>query len=699
MNESASSPVASVRHGNVLVIEINNPPVNATSQPVREGLQREITAAQADAAIEAIVIACAGRTFVAGGDIREFGQPPKEPMLFEVYNEIEASAKPVVAAMHGTALGGGFELGLASHFRIADKNTSFGLPEVKLGLVPGAGGSQRLPRLIGIAAAIDIASSGRMIKADEALKLGTIDAIAQGDLREDAINAARDLIGKPVRRTGAGAVAALDSAQAQEALAAVRKKARGQISPEIAAQLVLDAAHLPLKQGIAAERKHFMELMDTPQGRAMRHVFFAEREAAKIPGLEGVQPRAISCVGVAGAGTMGAGISVALLNAGYQVVNVERDEAAASAGRERIAGIFARDVKSGRLTQQQMDEHMARILNTADIYRFAPCDMVIEAVFDDLAIKQDLFEKLSGIVRTDTILATNTSYLDPNAIAERTTHRERVVGMHFFAPANIMRLLEVVRAKETSPDVLASALDAGKKLRKLSIVAGVTEGFIGNRIYQRYRRQCEFMLEEGATPQQIDAAMESWGLPMGPFRVFDLSGLDISWALRKRQAATRNPADRYCLIPDLLCEQNRFGQKTGAGWYRYENGKPLPDPHVATLIEDCAQKAGVARHAFSDDEIRLRLVAVMANEGAKILEEGLALRQGDIDLVFLNGYGWPAWLGGPMFQAQEIFGLKAILAEAEKMAQRDGPMFSPASWLVKAAQHNIAIEKAGAAGG
>lgn len=687
---NSAGPVTLEKHGDIAVVTIDNPPVNATSQAVRAGLLDAITRADEDKGVSAIVIRCAGRTFTAGGDIKEFGKPQGPPMLFETCARIEICNKPVVCAFHGTALGGGFEIGLASHIRIAAPGTQVGLPEVKIGLIPGAGGTQRLPRLIGIRPALDLASTGRFISADEALKFGAIDAIAEGDLLAEALDAARAAIAKPLRRTGEQSVEAVPSDEAKALVDGVRKKSRGQEAPAIAAQRVLDSAHFAAREGILKERQEFLRLMDTQQGRALRHVFFAEREAAKIPGLENAKPRDLKTIGVAGAGTMGSGIAVALLDAGYDVVSVEQSEEAAAKGRARIAGILDRNVASGRLTQDGLNARMTRIRSAHDLNAFAPCDLVIEAVFDDLDIKRRLFADLSAIVREDCILATNTSYLDPNAIARDTTNPQRVAGLHFFAPANIMRLAEAVRAKHTSEDVFATILALARKLRKLPIFAGVCEGFIGNRMYSYYRRQCEFMLEEGALPQEIDAAMESWGLPMGPFRVFDLSGLDIAWALRKRQAATRDPASRYSHVSDRLCEAGRFGQKTGAGWYRYENGKPVADDFTRQVIEEASREKGLVRRTFSTDEIRLRLVAALANEGAKILDEGIALRASDIDLVYINGYGWPAWLGGPMFQAYE-FGLPRILAQVQDMHARDGSEFTPAKRLVEAAGKGLPI--------
>jgi len=682
---TAAEVVRIVAHGNIAVIEIDNPPVNATSHAVRAGLASALAAVAGDPAVAAIVLAAAGRTFVAGADIREQGRPPQPPFLPEVCNAIEANPKPIVAAIHGTALGGGFELALAAHARIATADARVGLPEVNLGIIPGAGGTQRAPRLAGVPAAIDLVTSGKPLSAKQALELGLIDRIADADLRSAAIAFARELIGKPIRRTGALAVPAFDRAAAEKQIAAVESKARGQHSPGQAARAVLFSADLGIAEGLERERAIYSDLVKSDQAAALRHIFFAERAAAKVPGLDNVAPRPVGTIGIAGAGTMGSGIAVACLDAGYKAIVVEQSEAAAEAGRGRIGGLYDRAIKSKRISEADKAERMGRLTVAAERAAFAPADLVIEAVFDELAVKQELFKALDAIVRPDAILATNTSYLDPNAIALATARPDRVVGMHFFSPAHVMRLLEVVHAARTAPDVLATALAVGKKLRKLGIVSGVCEGFIGNRIYSAYRRQAEYMLEDGALPQDVDGAIEAYGLPMGPFAVNDLSGLDIAWARRKRLAPTRDPRERYVTVADTLCEMGRLGQKTGAGWYRYSEGKRQPDPHVAELIEAASRAKGIVRRPLPAAEIQSRLIAAMVNEGAKILAEGIALRPSDIDLVLVNGYGYPAWRGGPMFEADRI-GLNVILAEVERMSARDGLGFEPAPLLVERAK-------------
>ncbi len=694
--DSSPHPVTTRRRGTVCVIVIDNPPVNAASHAVRSGMLRALTEAESDGDVHAIVIICEGRTFVAGADIREFGKPPGEPSLPALCQRIEACTKPVIAAIHGTALGGGCEIALACHGRIADASAKLGLPEVKLGLIPGAGGTQRLPRLIGMAAAIEMVATGRMMGATEALERGLIDAIATGDLANDATSFAERLAGgkagaqgdaaQPLplslRRTGALPVPAFNEMAIAAQVEQIERKARGQLSPGVGARTVLAAATLDLAAGLAHERAAFASLMASEQSAALRHVFFAERAAARVPALEGATPRPVAIVGVAGAGTMGAGIAVALAEAGYRVIVAERTEDAAAAGRRRIAALHQRGVETGRIPQEVAAARMAATDVGHDITAFAPCDLVIEAVFDDLAVKQELFAALSGIMRPDAVLATNTSYLDPNLIGGAASNPERVVGLHFFSPANVMRLVEIVATSQTAPDVLATAFAVSKRLGKLAVLAGSCDGFIGNRIFSSYRKQCEYMLEDGALPHEIDAAMETFGLPMGPFAVFDLAGLDIAWARRKRLAATRDPAERYVRIADQLCELGRFGQKSGAGWYVYENGKRRPDAGVTTIIEAEAKRSGVQRRSIGAEEIRTRIIAAMVNEGARILGEGMAQRASDIDLVFINGYGWPAWRGGPMFQADRM-GLGTILAEVERMQARDGAGWEPAPLLVE----------------
>lgn len=643
--------VSLTRDGDVALVTIDNPPVNATSQAVRAGLMQQLAAANADDKVSAIVLSCAGRTFVAGADVKEFGQPPQPPFLPDIMTAIEASPKPVVAALHGTALGGGLELALASHARVAAADAAFGLPEVKLGIVPGAGGTQRLPRLIGIAAAIDLVSSGRRINAIEASAMGLIDAIADGDLVTAAVAKVRSLVGSEPRRTGALSIPPFDAIAVDAQIEAVEKKARGQKAPGEAAQLVLAAASLSFSNGLAAERARFLALVQSDEAKALRHIFATERLTAKVPGLEAAVPRTVQTVGVVGAGLMGSGITVAFLNAGYTVRVVERDQEAADAGQERIDGLFARLMKSGRLSEAAGIEQRGRLSLFADRSALADCDLVIEAVFDDLDVKKELFADLSRRVRPDTILATNTSYLDPDEIAAVVQKPERFLGLHFFSPATVMRLVEVIRTGSVSNDVLATGLGVVKRLGKLGVASGVCEGFIGNRLFTAYRRECDFMLEDGALPHEIDAALEAYGFAMGPYAVNDLAGLDISWARRKRNAATRDPSKRYVAIADRLCEAGRLGQKVGKGYYAYKDGRRCVDPQVTAIIEAASHQAGIPRRRFAAEQIVTRVLEGIVAEGRKILDEGIALRASDIDLVLVNGYGYPAWRGGPMYQA------------------------------------------------
>ena len=656
---SFSDTVRGAVSNGVLLIEIDHPPVNALSTDTRKGLLAALAHGEAAADVAAMVITGAGGIFIGGADIREFGAPPAEPVLPTVLDAIENATKPVVAAINGAALGGGLEVALATHRRIADPAATLALPEVKLGIVPGAGGTQRLPRLIGIPAAIDLIATGRIASAREALKLGIVDRIESGDLRMAAIAEARSLVGTELRRTDvcetpAATAAAIDAA-ASKALA----RARGQNAPQEAVRLVRLSAERPFADGLAEERRTFLALRGSEQAAALRHVFFAERAAAKIPGLEDVKPRTVETISVVGLGLMGSGIATSALDAGFAVVGIEPSEDAAAEGRSRIEGLLDRALQSGRIDEAGKADRLRRLTTSAAFESLSDADLVIEAVFDDLAVKTDLFVRLDGIVRPDAILATNTSYLDPDAIAAATSRPERVLGLHFFSPANVMRLLEVVRCARTAPDVLATGLAVAKRLRKLPIVCGVTEGFIGNRIFSTYRREAEFLLEDGALPQQIDAAMEAYGFAMGPFAVFDLAGLEIAWARRKRQAATRDPKARYVDIADHLCEAGRLGLKAGRGWYRYRDGKREVDPEVTALIEQRRAAKGLAARSISDDEIMRRLLASMAAEGTALLSEGIAARASDIDLVMINGYGFPAHKGGPMFAAEQAKGFEA----------------------------------------
>jgi 3-hydroxyacyl-CoA dehydrogenase len=637
--------------GGVAVLVIDNPPVNAASWDVRRGLLELVRAADADPNVSAIVLIGAGNTFVAGADIREFGQPMRDPHLPAVIEAIESCAKPVVAALHGAALGGGLELALGCDARIATPDAVVGLPEVTLGIIPGAGGTQRLPRLTGIATAIAIITSARRLPAAEAQQLGLIDAIVSDGLRAAAVHHASGLKGK--RRIAELPVPAEDAQAIEEAAAAATARAKGRQAIAAAIEAVRNCARLSFDEGLAQERAMSLRLRESEEAAALRHLFFAQRAAARVSGLGGAQPRPLRHVGVVGAGTMGSGIAACFLDAGLPVTLIERDQVSLAAGMQRLESIYRRQVESGRIGAHEMKRRMQAVAPSLNLAELSRSDLVIEAVFEDMAIKQALFRELDSVLATGAILASNTSYLDLDALAGATRRPADVVGLHFFSPANVMRLIEIVRGAATAPDVLATALAIGKRIGKVAVVARVGEGFIGNRIYSAYRTQCEFMLEEGAYPEEVDAALVAFGFAMGPFAVGDLSGLDIAWRTRQRLAPTRDPKARHPEILDRLCEAGRLGQKTGAGWYRYPAGarRGVADPEVRTLIEAVSTARGRSRRAFSAEEIQWRALAAMVNEAALLLRENIAERPSDVDLVMVNGYGFPAHKGGPLFWA------------------------------------------------
>jgi 3-hydroxyacyl-CoA dehydrogenase len=640
MTEAAAkaSVVRVERTAGLARIVIDNPPVNATSQAVRSQLMEAVREIDADAGVTGAVLACAGSTFVAGADIREFGRPIEEPSVPAIVAAILASRKPFVAAIHGAALGGGFELALACDARIATRDAVVGLPEVTLGIVPGAGGTQHVPRIVGVARAIELVASGRRLRADEALALGLVDRIAEHDLRDEAIELVRSLEGRK-QRVSERAVPPGDAAKIDEAAQAALKAGRKRPHVVAAIDLVKRAATEPYAQALRGEREVFNRLRASPEAAALRYLFFAERESAKVPDLEGVAPRNVARVAIIGSGTMGAGIAIAFASAGYDAMLTDRDQPTLERAMERIRKSY----------------DGTRIATTTDLaVAVRDADLVIEAVFEDMETKKAVFRELDRRARPGAILATNTSYLDVDEIASATKRPADVVGMHFFSPAHVMRLLEVVRADETSGETLATALAVGRRIRKLPVIARVGDGFIGNRIYAAYRRQAELMVEEGAFPEEVDAAIEGFGFAMGPFGVSDLAGLDIAWSNRKRLAPTRDPRSRYVEIADRLCEQGRFGQKTGAGWYRYAPGvrRGQPDPEVRAMIEAHSKAKGIARRAFAAEEIQWRALAAMVNEAALLLAEGIAQRPSDVDLVLVNGYGFPRHEGGAFFWAR-----------------------------------------------
>jgi 3-hydroxyacyl-CoA dehydrogenase len=683
---TAASPVRLVVEDGLAWILVDNPPVNAASQPVRAGIAAALEDAVADPAVGAVVLACEGSTFVAGADIREFGKPPVPPLLPDLLRAVEASPKPVVAALHGTALGGGFELAMACHARVAAPGAAVGLPEVKLGLIPGAGGTQRLPRLVGALAALDMITSGRTVKAPEALSLGIVDAVAKGDLRAEAAALARGLAGTPPRRTLDRTVAPVDPAVFDAAVAKVAARARGQVAPLRAADAVRLSFSAPADEGLARERAIFLDLVGSPQSAALRHLFFAEREAARVPLLEGAKGRPVARAGVVGGGTMGAGIAVCFADAGIPATVVETGEAAAAAARGRVAALYERQVKSGRITPPQRDERLGRIAVTTSYADLSDADLVVEAAFEDMAVKADVFSRLAAATQPDVVLATNTSALDVDAIAAASGRPAAVIGLHFFSPANVMRLVEVVRGAASSREALATGVALARRLGKLPVVCGNADGFVGNRILAVWRQVAEFAVEDGALPHEVDAALEAFGLAMGPFAVSDLAGLDIGWARRKRLAPTRDPAQRYAsAVADALCERGRFGQKAGAGWYRYRDGRREVDPEVVALVEETSARQGIARRPVAADLIQRRVRAAMVNEGAKILAEGVVANPAAIDLVLVHGYGYPAWRGGPMFEADTL-GLPAVLNDVQEMHAAFGRGWEPAPLLVSCAQ-------------
>lgn len=680
----------SVQDG-IAVIAVDNPPVNALSQAVRAGLAEAIARLAGDDQARAGVIYGTGRTFIAGADIREFGKPMAEPFLPDVIAAIEACGKPVVAALHGTALGGGLEVALGCHARVALSSAKVGLPEVTLGILPGAGGTQRLPRIAGAAAALDLITSGRHVAAVEALKLGIVDAVVDGDdpLAAGLAHARRLAEGEATgRRSGEIDPGAKDEALFADWRAKTKKSARGQISPLVAIDAIEAAYDLPFNEGMARERELFKELMASDQRAGLIHAFFAERAVAKIPEAEAASPREVASIGVIGGGTMGSGIAVAALNAGLPVTLVERDEASAERARGIVSKLLDDGVRRGKLSEARRDQILSRDFSTATDYSaLAETDLVIEAVFEDMDVKKDVFRRLDGIAKAGAILATNTSYLDVNEIAAATARPQDVIGFHFFSPAHVMRLLEVVVADKTAADVVATGFALAKKLRKVAVRAGVCDGFIGNRLLNTYRKAADYMVEDGASPYQIDAALVAFGFPMGPFAVSDLAGLDIAWAGRKRRAATRDPRERTVGIADRICERGWFGQKTGRGYYLYEAGarRGSPDPEVEAIIAAEREAKGIVPRSFTDEEIVSRYMAAMINEAAKIVEEGIALRPLDVDVTMLAGYGFPRWRGGPMHYADRL-GLDTVLAELRRLGAEDAFFWEPAPLLVRLAE-------------
>ncbi len=664
----------------IAVLSADNPPVNALGAAVRQGLSDGIARAVADGA-QAVVIYGEGRTWFAGADIREFGKPPVDPILPAVCDQIEACPIPVVATMHGTVLGGGLEVALACHYRLAVPGTRLGLPEVTLGIIPGAGGTQRLPRLTGYAKAIAMITSGKPVMADEALAAGIIDRVEDGAPRALGLAYARALIREAAAPRPVRDIAPPEPVDFAAAKAGVAKAARGQLSPVTAVDAIAASARMTFDDGLAEERRLFQTLMQTDQRNGLIHAFFAERQVSKLPELEGVSPRAFDRIGVIGGGTMGAGIATAALLAGLQVTLIEQSDDAAAAARTRIAGNLSGAVKRGKIGQDAYDRLMAKALQVGTDYdALATADVIIEAAFEDFAVKREIFTRLDQVARSGAILASNTSYLDLDVIADVTGRPEDVIGLHFFSPAHVMRLLEVVVGDKTAPEVTKTGFALAKRLGKTAVRAGVCDGFIGNRILSSYRAAADHMVLDGASPFQIDRVMEEFGFAMGPFAVADLAGLDIGWANRKRLAPTRHPKDRVPTYPDRLCEQRHFGQKTGRGYYVYDWRNKVENPDVVGLIDAERAALGITPRAFDDAEILRRYMAAMVNEAAKVVGEGIARRPLDVDVTLLLGYGFPRYHGGPMKWA-DLQGLDIILADIKAFAQDDAHFWQPALLL------------------
>jgi 3-hydroxyacyl-CoA dehydrogenase len=674
------------RRGRIAVLTVNNPPVNALSHGVRKGLKDGVVAAGADGQASAIVIVCAGRTFIAGADITEFGLPPKEPGLHEVLDLIEGNSKPVVAAIHGTALGGGLEVALACHYRVAVKTARFGLPEVKLGLLPGAGGTQRLPRVVGVEKALQMIVSGDPIGADEALRQGLIDQIVDGDLTAAGVAFAEKVLSekrplKKIRDLDDKIAAAKGKPQIfADFRKSVARQTRGFRAPENCIKAVEAAVTLPFDEGQKRERELFLDLLNSPESKAQRYVFFAEREAAKIPDVPADTPtRPITKAGVLGAGTMGGGIAMNFANVGIPVTVVEIAKDALDRGLGVVRKNYEATAAKGRLTKDDVERRTSLVRGSTDFNELVDADIVIEAVFEEMPIKKEVFAKLDAVCKPDAVLATNTSTLDVNEIASATKRPESVIGMHFFSPANVMRLLENVRGAKSSNTTIATAMAVGRQIGKVPVLVGVCYGFVGNRMLHQRGREAEKLILEGALPQQVDKVLYDFGFPMGPFAMGDLAGLDVGWRIRKGKGQKSAVADR-------ICEMGRFGQKTGAGYFKYEGSDrtPRPDPEVEKIILEVSKEMGIQRRAISDDEILARLLYPMVNEGAKILEEKIAIRPSDIDVIWVYGYGWPIYRGGPMFWADSI-GLKVIRDRMLEWERQHGDDWKPAALLSRLA--------------
>jgi 3-hydroxyacyl-CoA dehydrogenase len=691
-----SELILTSRDGDVGVITVNNPPVNALSPGVPEGIAAGIAEFGKDDAIKAIVLIGGGRTFIAGADIKEFGkitsgQKPRDLGFLRILDQIEQSAKPVVAAIHGDALGGGLETAMACHYRVAVKSAKVGQPEVKLGIIPGAAGTQRLPRLVGVAKALEMCVQGDPISASDALNAGVIDEIVEGDLLAGAVAFARGKAGSAPRRTrdlkdklGDAASNAPVFAAARDA---ARKRQRNLTAPQAAIDAVEAATKLPFDKGVERETELFQQCLFSDQSKALIHVFFGEREVAKIPDIPKETPLIpVKRAAVIGAGTMGGGIAMVFANAGIPVLLKETDQAALDRGVGTIRKNYANSVAKGRFTEQVMNERMALIQPALTYDGFAEADMIVEAVFEGMEIKKKVFGEIDRVAKPGAVLASNTSTLNVDEIASATKRPEAVIGTHFFSPANVMRLLEIVRGKASSKEVIATCMALSKKIGKIGVLVGNCRGFVGNRMFGPYRREAQFLAEEGATVEAVDQALYDFGMAMGPLATGDLAGLDVGWRIRKEFKDAEDKSVRQPLAEDRLCEMGRYGQKTGAGWYRYDaNRKPSHDSEVDKLIEQCRQEAGVTPRSIDAREIVDRCIYALVNEGARILEEGYALRSVDIDITYVSGYGFPAFRGGPMFYADTV-GLPKVYERVLEFEKQHGKLWTPAPLLKKLAE-------------
>jgi len=691
-----SDLVQVTKAGGVAVIMINNPPVNALSPGVPEGISEAVAQIEKDADVQAAVLIGGGRTFVAGADIKEFGKltsgkKQRGAGLLPLLLQIEDCRKPIVMAIHGTAFGGGLELAMAGHYRVAAPGAQVGQPEVKLGIIPGAAGTQRLPRLVGVAKAVEMCANGDPVKTEEAFKLGLIDRIIEGDLLEGAVRFALEVAGRPVRKTrdingklGTPEQNAPVFAAAREA---ARKRQRGMTAPLAAIDAVEAATKLSFEEGCREEDRLFIECLHSDQSKALIHVFFGEREVGKIPDVPKETPVIpVNSVAVVGAGTMGGGIAMVFANAGIPVLLKEEGQEALDQGLAKIRANYAGSVNRGRFTQQFVDERLKLIRPTLTYEGFEKVDMVVEAVFEGMALKKQIFAELDRLCKPGTILASNTSTLNVDEIASSTSRPEFVIGTHFFSPANVMRLLEIVRGKKSSKPVIATCMQLSRKLGKIGVLVGNCRSFVGNRMFHPYVRESVFLVEEGASVESIDKALVEFGMAMGPLAVGDLAGLDVGWRIRKEYRHLEKPGIRQAFAGDRLCEMGRYGQKTRAGWYKYdENRRAIPDPEVSTLVRKWAAEAGIPQRQISANEIVDRCVYALVNEGARILEEGYALRSVDIDIIYLNGYGFPAHRGGPMWYADTV-GLKKVYERVGEFHQQHGENWRPAPLLKQLAE-------------